>query len=60
MTPDAFKVIQMAVQDGVAIGVRRLYKRVENPTEDEMIDTVEREVMNQICEWFKFQEPGSE
>lgn len=55
MTPDTYKVLQMAVDDGVAIGVRRAYKYSE-PDQDALIETVRQEVMNQICEWFKFQE----
>ena len=55
MTPDTYKVIQMAVDDGVAIGVRRAFKYSE-PDEDTLIETVSQEVMSQICEWFKFNE----
>ena len=56
MAPDAYKVISMAVLDGVTIGVRRAFKYSESPSEEHIIDTVEREVLNQICEWFKFHE----
>jgi hypothetical protein len=56
MTPDAYKIIHMAVEDGVAIGVRRAFKYTDTPTEDQMIETIRQEVMNQICEWFKFAE----
>ncbi len=56
MTPDAYKIIHMAVEDGVAIGVRRAFKYTDTPTEDQMIEVIRHEVMNQICEWFKFAE----
>ena len=56
MTPDTYKVICMAVEDGVAIGVRRAYKHTE-PDQDTLIETISQEVINQICEWFKFQDP---
>jgi hypothetical protein len=46
----------MAVEDGVAIGVRRAFKYTDTPTEDQMIEVIRHEVMNQICEWFKFAE----
>jgi len=55
MTPDTYKVIQMAVDDGIAIGVRRAFK-YEDPGEDRIIEVIRQEVMNQICEWFKFAE----
>jgi hypothetical protein len=57
MTPDAYRVLQMAVQDGIAIGLRRAHKHVETPTEDQLIEILEREVMTQVCEWFKFNDP---
>jgi len=56
MTPDTYKVLQMAVDDGVAIGVRRAFKYTDRPSEDAMIETIRQEVMNQVCEWFKFEE----
>ena len=56
MTPDTYKVICMAVEDGVAIGVRRAHK-YEEPSQDALIETISQEVINQICEWFKFQDP---
>jgi len=56
MKPDEYKVLQMAIQDGVAIGYRRAFKYNENPDEDAVIDRIQQEVMTQVCEWFKFQD----
>jgi hypothetical protein len=56
MKPDKYKVLQMAVQDGVSIGYRRAFKYNENPDEDAIIDRIQQEVMNQICEWFRFED----
>lgn len=56
MTPREYKVLEMAVQDGVAIGYRRAFKHNDNPDEDAIIDKIQQEVMNQICEWFKFED----
>jgi len=56
MTPHKYKVLEMAVQDGVAIGYRRAFKYNDNPDEDAIIDRIQQEVMNQICEWFKFED----
>jgi hypothetical protein len=56
MAPDTYKLVQMAVDDGVAIGVRRAFKYTNKPSEDAMIETIRQEVMNQVCEWFKFEE----
>jgi hypothetical protein len=56
MTPDAYKVIVMAVETGVALGVRRAYKHDAKPSEEAIIAAVERAVIDEICEWFKFEE----
>jgi hypothetical protein len=56
MKPDEYKVLQMAIQDGIAIGYRRAFKHNENPDEDAVIDRIQQEVMTQICEWFKFED----
>ena len=56
MTPDAYKVMQMAVETGVALGVRRAYKHSAKPSEEAIIAAVERAVIDEICEWFRFDE----
>jgi hypothetical protein len=56
MTPDAYKVMTMAVETGVALGVRRAYKRAAKPSEEEIIAAIEQAVIDQLCEWFKFEE----
>jgi len=54
MSPDAYKVMVMAVETGVALGVRRAYKHDARPTDEAIIAAVERAVIDEICEWFKF------
>ncbi len=56
MTPDAYKVMVMAVETGVALGVRRAYKHAAKPSEDQIAAMVEQAVLDEICEWFKFEE----
>ena len=56
MTPDTYKILQMAVEDGIALGVRRAFKYTDEPSEDQMVETIRMEVMTQICEWFYFNE----
>lgn len=50
-----FLVIQHAVEMGAAYGVRRAYKHTDEPTEEQIIAEVESAVMNEICEWFMFE-----
>jgi hypothetical protein len=56
MKPDAYRVIIHAVEQGVNYGYRRAYKHDDNPSEEVVIDCIEDEVINQICEWFSFDE----
>ena len=54
MTPDAYKVLVLAVETGVALGVRRAFKHDARPTDEAIIAAVERAVIDEICEWFRF------
>jgi hypothetical protein len=54
MTPDAYKVLVLAVETGVALGLRRAYKHCATPSEDQVAAMVEQAVIDEICEWFKF------
>jgi hypothetical protein len=56
MTPDAYKVVVMAVETGVATGVRRAYKHAAKPSEEAIIAAIEQAVIDEICEWFRFNE----
>jgi|688.fasta_scaffold03599_23 hypothetical protein len=60
MTPDTYRILEMAVRDGIAIGYRRAFKYDEKPDDDFVIDKIEQAVMTQICEWFKFEDNAKE
>ena len=45
-----YPVISRAVEEGVACGIRRAYKHIDNPTEDVLQENIEREVMNALSE----------
>lgn len=51
-----YNVMDMAVMDGAGLGVRRAFKHTDNPTEDQIINEVHRAVMNELSEWFSFEE----
>jgi hypothetical protein len=55
-----YDLMQLAVEDGVAIGYARAYKHTDEPSEHEMKDHLQREIMNQICEWFDFEDQSRE
>jgi hypothetical protein len=46
----------MAVETGVALGVRRAFKHDAKPTDEAIIAAVELAVIDEICEWFRFNE----
>ena len=53
---DTYKVLGEAVERGAIAGVRRAHKHIDNPSEVQLIEHVEREVMNAIAEVVVFPE----
>lgn len=51
-----YAVLARAVEEGVAMGLRRSRKHDEAPTDDAIAEHVEREVLGAICEVFRFDE----
>jgi hypothetical protein len=51
----AHDILAQAVEDGVVVGWRRAHKHTEKPSPDSVIEQIEREVMNAICEHFDFE-----
>lgn len=56
MKPKFFPVLEMCVENGVALGVNRAYKHDDNPTHEAIKEHVMREIENQLYEWFDFEE----
>ena len=54
MTPDAYKVLVMAVENGVAYGVLRAHKHDSKPSDEAIIAAVEQAVIDELCQWFRF------
>ena len=56
---NAYAVVDRAVEEGVACGLRRARKHLsygQDPTDEQLQDYVEREVMNALCEVLQFHE----
>ena len=49
-------ILEMAIEQGVARGYRRAYKHVDNPNEGSIMAHLEECVMEQIHEYFDFDE----
>lgn len=58
MKPKIYRLIEECVENGVEAGINRAYKHADNPTRGQIYDTVIRDVMFQINEWFDFEEPN--
>ena len=56
MKPNIYRIIQEAVESGVALGYNRAYKHSDSPTEEQIKLKIYDAVMNEICEWFTFDE----
>jgi hypothetical protein len=56
MTPDAYKVMTMAVEAGVKLGIRRAFKDSDSPSPEKFVAAIEVAVMHEIEEWFRFNE----
>ena len=53
---NAYKIIDDVVERAVRYGYRRAHKHVESPTEDHIINEINKSVMNELCEILKFDE----
>lgn len=51
---DAYGIIQRAVEEGVARGYRRAFKYTDAPGEEGIRASIEREVMDALCEVLRF------
>jgi hypothetical protein len=60
MKPKLFPVLEMAVEDGVAHGLNRAHKHIDNPTRDQIVVAVTEGVLNSICEWFDLEQDQEE
>ena len=49
-------ILEQAINEGVTRGYRRAHKHIENPTELMIFDHIEQCVMEQIHEYFTFEE----
>lgn len=55
-----YDLIRDAVEAGVACGYRRAHKHVDKPEEDQIIESIQREIMNSLCEIIEFDSEGDE
>jgi len=55
MKPKTWKVLEMAVENGVAYGYQQAYKHLDNPSEEAIKVAIQQAVVNEIAEWFEIE-----
>jgi hypothetical protein len=49
-------VLERCVETGIRLGLNRARKHQEAPTEAEVVQAIQRAVMDEVEEWFLFEE----
>ena len=52
----AYEVLRRAVEDGIDYGWMRAHKHTDAPTEHAIKDEILQGILNEVCEWFAFDE----
>lgn len=56
MKVNEYKLIEKCVEDGTQFGLNRVFKFNDSPTDQEIVDYIVAAVMQELCEWFEFDE----
>ena len=60
MKSDYYKLISRAVEEGITFGLNRAYKHTPTPKRETIDDSIHQEIMNALCEVFKFSDSSDE
>ena len=53
---DVYRLVAEAVEIGIEAGWRRAHKHTDSPSQEGVMQEIDREVMNRLCEIFIFPE----
>jgi hypothetical protein len=56
MKAKEYNLIAQCVETGVMLGWNRAHKHDATPEDEAIRDAIEQAVLNEICEWFDFEE----
>jgi hypothetical protein len=56
MKANEYNLITQCVETGVMLGWKRAHKYAITPDPEAIRDAIEQAVLNEICEWFDFEE----
>jgi hypothetical protein len=60
MKPKFHRLLEQCIEDGVYMGLQRAHKHSEEVSTDHIAHHVILEVMNELSEWFDFEESGND
>lgn len=58
MTPKFMQLLEKCILDGIILGHKRARKHNPLPSEGDINESIYNEVLNEIHEWFDFDEPN--
>ena len=56
MKPKFYFILEQAIEQGISRGYYKAHKHIENPSEDAVISSVQKYVMESLHEYFDFDE----
>jgi hypothetical protein len=54
MIPKTYEILDRCIDEGISFGYARAFKHTDAPSEAAIHESIHREVMNQIHEYFEF------
>ena len=60
MTPKFIYLLEQCILDGITVGHDRAYKHTDSPGRHEINEAIFMAVMEELDEWFDFDEPKGE
>lgn len=60
MKAKEYNLIAQCVETGVVLGWNRAHKHINDPEPEHIREQIERAVLNEICEWFDFEDVKNE
>jgi len=52
MRPRTYRILEMAVESGVEYGYNRAYKHTDDPSDEQIKQSISEAVLLEISEWF--------
>lgn len=56
MKPKSYPILVQAIESGTLYGYRSAFKHKENPDESDVVHSITTAILNEISEWFLFNE----